>query len=165
MNQNRNVDFDLNWVHSFKQKGRKLTFLGTASFDNSTTDQVYDQLGYFSESVADWSTLELERDFSDNVNTIYTAGFDYEHPIGDDKKIETGYKSTLRSFDTDFRFEDFDQLQGGYYNDTNRTNQFIYRDQLHAFYAQYRQSIGKFGYQIGVRGEYAVTESELVNHQ
>jgi outer membrane receptor protein involved in Fe transport len=160
---NRNVDFDLNWVHNFKQKGRKLNFLGTASFDNSTTDQVYDQLGYFSESVADWSTLELERDFSDNVNTIYTAGLDYEHPIGDDKKIESGYKTTIRSFDTDFRFEDFDQLQGGYINDTNRTNQFIYRDQLHALYAQYRQTIGKFGYQIGVRGEYSVTQSELVN--
>lgn len=159
---NSNMDFDLNWKHFFKQKGRQLNFLATASFDRSSTDNLYDQAGYLSENEPDWSTLERERDFSDNNNTIYTAALDYEHPLGDDKKIESGYKATFRDFDTDFRFENYDALVPGYVNDTNRTNRFIYRDQLHAFYAQYRQSLGKFGYQVGVRGEYATTESELV---
>jgi iron complex outermembrane recepter protein len=157
-----NVDFDLNWKHFFSQKGRTINFLGTASFDQSENDNIYDQTGYLFNAIPDLSTLELERDFTKEDNTIYTASADYEHPLGDDKKVEAGYKGTFRSFDTDFLFEEYDAFAGEYFNDTNRTNRFIYRDQLHAAYAQFRQTLGKFGYQVGVRSEYATTESELV---
>jgi outer membrane cobalamin receptor len=43
------------------------------------------------------------------------------------------------------------------------SNQFLYNEGVHALYAQYRQSLGKFGFQAGLRGEYATNESELKN--
>ena len=160
--KNINLDFDLGFKHSFKKPGRMLNILGTASFDNSNEDGLYDQLGYIDDTTPIPFFPELQRDFEVSENVIYTSSVDYEHPIGDDKKVESGYKSTFRNFDTDYRSETFDENSGMYDNDINRTNRFIYRDQLHAFYAQYRQSIKKFGYQLGVRSEYATTESELV---
>jgi len=159
---NLNMDFDIAWKHNFKQKGRVLNFLGTASLDESSSDNNYDQIGYIDDTTPVPYFPELQKDQEDNNNTIYTASADYEHPIGEEKKFETGYKSTFRNFDTDYRAQNFNEATGLYENDFNRTNQFIYSDQLHAFYAQFRQSIKKFGFQLGVSSEYATTESELV---
>lgn len=159
-----NMDFDLNYRHFFKEKGRLFSLLGTASFDESKSENRYEQLGYFDALTPDYSSSEREREFNKNDNSIYTVSSDYEHPVGDDKKIETGYKGTFREFDTDLRFEDYNTASGIYENDTTRTNRFIFSDQLHALYLQYRQSIKKFGYQIGLRSEYAATEGELVGN-
>lgn len=158
----RNMDFDLNYRHFFKEKGRLFSLLGTASFDQNDSETRYEQLGYFDASTPDYASSERERESNINDNTIYTLSGDYEHPIGKDKKIESGYKGTFRTFDTDLRYENLDLLSGVYINDTSRTNRFIFSDQLHALYLQYRQSIKKFGYQVGLRSEYASTEGELV---
>ncbi len=159
---NKNADFDLSYKHYFKQEGRTLNIQGTGSLENNDEHNKYDQLGYYNEVTPVPFPATLEQDFSTDNNEIYTGSADYEHPIGKDKKVEAGLKSTFRNFDTDYRFEDYDEASGNYVNDELRTNHFIYSDQLHAAYAQYRQSIKKFGFQAGVRSEYASTESELV---
>ena len=78
-------------------------------------------------------------------NKIYTAGVDYEHPIGKSKKFEAGMKSTVRDLTTDYSFGRRDNITGEYQSDVNRTNKFVYRDIVNAIYAQWRQSIGRFG--------------------
>lgn len=161
---NVNLDYDLAFYHYFKQEGRKLTIQGSGSLEKSDYDNEYDQLGYYNDITPVPYPATLERDFNTDENTVYTASADYEHPLDKDKKIEAGYKSTFRNFDTDYRYENYDETTGEYVNDLNKTNQFIYSDQLHAIYAQYRQSIKKFGYQVGIRSEYATTESELVTN-
>jgi outer membrane receptor protein involved in Fe transport len=159
---NTNVEGELAFRHYFKQKGRILNVIGTASLDESSEDQEYDQVPYYNDLTPAPYTPAYQRDYTDEKNAIYTASADYEHPIGETRKVEAGYKATIREFDTDYRAEEINDTTGTYFNDINRTNQFIYRDQLHAIYAQYRQSIKKFGYQVGVRSEIANTESELI---
>ncbi|MBL0339655.1 MAG: TonB-dependent receptor [Bacteroidetes bacterium] len=160
--KNQNLDFDMAFKHYFKSEGRILNIQGTGSMDKSDENNEYDQLGYIDEVTPVPFPPSIERDNSKSDNKIYTASADYEHPIGKNKKFESGYKSTFRNYDTDLNYETLDPSTGQFLNDTTRTNQFIYNDQLHALYAQYRQSIKKFGYQLGIRSEYATTESELV---
>lgn len=156
---NTNLDADLAWKHFFQQKGRILNVSATLSLDRNEPQNAYIDGPYLDEATPD-TVLISERDQTINQNTIYTASADYEHPLSDDKKMEAGLKSTIREFDTDLKF---DRLNNGVFeNDTNRTNRFIFSDVLHAGYIQYRQSLGKFGYQVGVRSEYATTESNLV---
>ncbi len=159
---NHNLDYDLTFNHYFKKEGRKLTIQGSGSLESSDNDNEYYQLGYLDDITPVPFPATLERDFNSDENTVYTASADYEHPINKDKKVEAGFKSTFRNFDTDYRYENYDEATNEYVNDVNKTNRFIYSDQLHAIYAQYRQSIKKFGYQVGVRSEYATTQSELI---
>jgi outer membrane receptor protein involved in Fe transport len=159
--ENMNLDGDLAWKHFFKQKGRILNFNGSFSIDNNNTSNDYTDGEYLDETTPG-SVQALERDNVENNNSNYIFSFDYEHPIKEDRKIEAGLKSTFREFDTDLVFEEFNPTQGDYINDASRTNRFVYSDALYAAYAQYRQSIGKFGYQIGLRSEYAETESNLI---
>jgi len=156
---NRNIDADFVWKHFFKKKGQLLNFTATASFDLTKPENDYTDGEYLSENIPG-TYFDLERDRTVNNNIIYTVSTDYEHPVSDDKKVEAGLKSTIREFDTDVVFEEFSN--GTYLNDTNRTNRFVYSDVLHAAYAQYRQSLGKFGYQIGLRSEYATTEANVI---
>jgi outer membrane receptor protein involved in Fe transport len=156
---NTNIDADLAWKHFFKQKGRILNTTATLSLDRNEPQNAYTDGAYLDELTPD-TVFISERDKTINRNTIYTASIDYEHPITDVNKFEAGLKSTIREFDTDLKF---DRLNNGVFeNDTKRTNQFIFSDQLYAGYFQYRQSLGKFGYQLGVRSEYATTESNSV---
>ena len=156
---NTNIDADLAWKHFFKQKGRILNTTATLSLDRNEPQNAYTDGAYLDESTPD-TVFISERDKTINRNIIYTASIDYEHPITDVNKFEAGLKSTIREFDTDLKF---DRLNDGVFeNDTKRTNQFIFSDQLYAGYFQYRQSFGKFGYQVGVRSEYAITESNSV---
>ncbi len=157
-----NMDFDLAFRHNFKQEGRLLNIQTTASFDSDENKNNFRQQGYYDESqpVPVMPILQNDKEIDDNK--IYTGSIDYEHPISKDKKFETGIKTTIRDLDTDYESESFNDSAQQFINDINLTNQFVYQDALHAFYAQYRQSINKFGFQLGVRSEYAVTESELI---
>jgi len=157
-------DMDLSYKKNFKAPGRVLNLQATSSMNNEDNTNEYNQQVYFNESVPNYTVpTVLENDNAIEENNIYTLSADYEHPISEDKKIEGGYKSTLRFIDNDFHSEYFDNVTGEYLNDSSLTNRFVYNDGVHAIYAQYRQTKGKFGLQAGLRSEYAARESELKN--
>jgi outer membrane receptor protein involved in Fe transport len=162
-NENENgADFDVSMRHNFKKEGRILNLQGTASVSANKNSNNYDQQGYLDEQTPLIASVPLlEKDQSDEYNYINTISAGYEHPLGKDKKLEAGYKSTFREFDTDYRAQYYNPQATLFVNDINRTNHFIYNDRVHAVYAQYRQSISKFGFQAGLRSEYAETESKL----
>ncbi len=160
---NLNIDLDMSLMHNFDQKGRKLTVLMTASLQDELAELQYVQAPYYDEDntypVQDWL---FERDRTETDNRIYTFSADYEHPFGEAKKLEAGVKSTIRDLNNDYRFERLDNTDQIYYNDPNRTNNFVYFDIVNAVYVQWRHSLGRFGYQFGIRAEQANLESDLV---
>ncbi len=158
---NLDLDFDLSFRHKFNEEGRLLNILATASLQDNTNNNNYNQIAYFPSGEAyPESERILERDETVIDNKIYTVSADYEHPIGKDKQLEAGIKSTYRDLDNDYTFNDFDISTGEYLINTNRTNRFLYKDIVNAVYAQWRQSMGRFGYQIGVRAEQANVKLE-----
>lgn len=160
---NLSLDLDFSLMHDFDQKGRKLTVLMTASLQDEVAELQYEQRPFIDQDNAypqdEWL---FERDRTAEDNRIYTISADYEHPVGESKKLEAGLKSTIRDLDNDYRFERLDNTDQIYYNVPTRTNNFVYFDIVNAVYAQWRQSLGRFGYQVGIRAEQANLESELV---
>lgn len=77
---------------------------------------------------------------------------DYVRPLGDGKKLETGYRGTLRKITSDYLVEQIDD-QGNFFPLVNFSNQFIYNEDVHAFYSIYENKMEKWGYQLGVRFE------------
>jgi len=160
----KGLDIELAFKKYFSKPGRILNLQGTSSNSSETDKDKYNQQVFFNESFPNLLYPEkLQNDFVKEKNNIYTFSADYEHPLSDSKSIEGGIKSTFRNIDNDFRSLNYDVNAGAFITDTTITNRFVYNDAVYAMYAQYRQSMGKFGVQAGLRSEYAERESELKN--
>ena len=86
-----------------------------------------------------------------NRNNNTEIKLDYEYKINENHRIEAGYKGDIsddRSPVITYTDEAHTQL------DTMLYNQFRYKQNIQALYATYSGRIGKFGYQVGLRGEY-----------
>ena len=91
--------------------------------------------------------------FQDNRNRSDKAEIklDYQYKINDNHRIEAGYKgdfandkSPVKTY-TDEEHKNIDQ---------KLYNEFSYRQQTHALYGTYSGRAGRFGFQLGLRGEY-----------
>lgn len=96
---------------------------------------------------------------NEHRNSHWNVQADYVRPLTDKSKLEAGYKgsfshenSPITTYNSPVKSEST-IIQGLY-------NRFIYDSNVHAFYANYQSKVGeKFGYQLGLRGEYWTTEA------
>ena len=91
--------------------------------------------------------------FQDGLNKSKSTEIklDYEYKINDNHRIEAGYKGDLSDDNSPvitYTDEAHTQL------DEKQYNQFRYKQNIQALYTTYSGRIGKFGYQLGLRGEY-----------
>ena len=86
-----------------------------------------------------------------NKNNSTEIKLDYEYKINENHRIEAGYKGNIsddKSPVITYTDEAHTQLDKAQYN------QFRYKQNIQALYATYSGRLGKFGYQLGLRGEY-----------
>ena len=91
--------------------------------------------------------------FQDGLNRSNSTEIklDYEYKINENHRVEAGYKGNIsddRSPVITYTDEAHTQL------DEKQYNQFRYKQNIQALYTTYSGRIGKFGYQLGLRGEY-----------
>ena len=87
---------------------------------------------------------------------------DYTNPLTEDSKLEAGYDGSYNKVDLNFYGENFDAMQNRFIKDKIKSNQFIYRENIHATYITYQRGFEKFGYSAGLRSELAITKGHLV---
>ena len=89
---------------------------------------------------------------SETVNNTIIGKIDYELPIGEQSRLEAGYR-----FDRNENNYDYAVL--GTVDDINFstlpnfTSNTVYREMFNSFYAQFKSKINNFGYQLGLRTE------------
>lgn len=89
---------------------------------------------------------------------IYTFKSDYSQNFLKGK-IGAGYKLSFVNTDNTFNFYN---IQGNDENlDNNRSNRFVYSENVYALYINYQRSINKFDLQAGVRMENTASEGDL----
>ena len=91
--------------------------------------------------------------FQDNrsKNEHTEIKLDYQYKISDNHRIEAGYKGDLANDHSPVITYTDEQHSTP---DRNLYNIFDYKQQTHAMYGTYSGRAGKFGYQLGIRGEY-----------
>ncbi|MBC7873631.1 MAG: TonB-dependent receptor [Ferruginibacter sp.] len=145
----KNGSINLNLRHQFDSTGRELTADVDYSRYSSADRQVFTNTSY----TPDWvlkSRADLLGELPVNIN-IYTAKMDYSHPLKSGWKIETGLKSSYVK--TDNAAEYFN-LEGTVWSpDYNKTNQFIYNENINAAYLNLNRQFKKWGVQTGLRFE------------
>ena len=89
---------------------------------------------------------------------IYAGKMDYEQNLWKGK-LGIGLKSALVKTDNDFKFYDvvneLDTLN------LNRSNHFVYTENVNAAYVNYALSIKRFSFQLGLRAEHTSSEGAL----
>lgn len=133
---------DLSVNHNIWKMDREATYRQKSTFANNNTAQSYQ----FQENNTDSRSTEIK--------------LDYENKINENTRIEAGYNGVLsREKSPTVTFSD----EAHSTPDKNLYNNFIYNQDTHALYATYSGNIGKFGYQVGLRGEYWTVKTRSVN--
>jgi iron complex outermembrane recepter protein len=145
----KNGAVNLNFRHQFDTTGTELT----ADLDYSKYSSNSNQLFMNASYTPDWlkkgqtdlkSTLPVDID-------IYSAKLDYIHPLKKNAKLEAGLKSSYVNTDNAANY--FNVIGGSDQVDYDKTNRFLYKENINAAYINYNRQFKKFGVQAGLRFE------------
>ena len=145
----KNGSVNLNFRHQFDSTGKELT----ADIDyvkyNEGKDQQFGNINY----TPNWALKSSDQLLGDLPTTISicSAKMDYTHPFKSGLKMETGIKSSFVKTDN----------IAGYYNliggikqtDYDKTNHFVYHENINAAYINLSKEFKKWSFQAGLRLE------------
>ena len=103
---------------------------------------------------------DTTRSLQPSVIHIKTLKIDYTHPLNKEAKIEAGIKLSFVDSDNDSRFDSLKRSNWEY--DANRSNYFIYKENVNAAYVNFSKQFKKFGIQAGLRAEQTNVEGNSV---
>lgn len=145
----RNGSMNLNLRHQFDSTGREFT----ADLDYSNYDALRHQ-DFTNVSFFPNGTWKDENSLYSDVPVaidIYSAKMDYTHPLKSGWKFDAGLKTSYVS--TDNKAEFFNLEAGSWEADYDKTNQFIYKENINAAYVSMSREFKKWGLQGGLRFE------------
>ncbi len=154
----KNFTGNLNWKHTFDSTGKELT----ADFDHVRYRNVSDMtLGtdFFNANNQYSSSLLLSGHLPSNIS-IYTFKSDYVHPFKNGR-IEAGVKT---SFVENDNLVDYQRLIGTKWHADNRSNHFVYDENINAVYLSANKKIKKWTLQAGLRYENTIAKGHQVTN-
>lgn len=154
-------DLNLDYSHKFKKPREEITFNLSFSEGNNDNLQLYNTDIYNVDGIPVSQRPELIRNDGSGLNRNYNAQTDYTLPIGKTGKLEAGYRSQIRIAENSTFSETYHNNVEGYRPNLDLTNDFNSKDQVHAIYANYQNSVKNFGYQVGLRAEDATLDTKL----
>lgn len=140
---------NLNYTHKFDSTGRTLTF---------DLDYIHDAAGsnqqFLNNTFLPDGTLTNSQTLTDNLPStinIYSAKADYTHPLKGKTKLEAGVKSSYVNTDNAANY--FNVIDNVSTVDYDKTNRFLYKENINAAYVNFNKSLGRFSVQTGLRAE------------
>lgn len=156
-NPSHNYALNFNFKHTYDSTGRELTIdVDYARFLDNSGSTLRSQF-----QRGDFTTLRQDSLLLNNANSIvdqYSFKLDYVLPSFLKSKWGTGLKSSYVKTDNDLRFQGKNDGTAAFTFLTGQSNHFVYTEQIHAAYLNTERAIGKFSYQIGLRGEWTVAD-------
>lgn len=145
------------YQHQFAKENHELRFEFNTSNENEVEDNHYTNVYKLPSRTNSMDNTKIQQGTHENQLTI-----DYGNPLSEDSKFEAGYDGLYNKVDLNFYGEYYDAIQNHFVKDLEKSNQFIYNEDVHALYTTYQKSFEKFGYEIGLRGEGVFTKGHLV---
>ncbi|WP_326983034.1 TonB-dependent receptor [Chryseobacterium sp. MYb264] len=145
LGSNNNLAFqgDFGLDHKFDDKGQNLSLSlslqRSRSYNDTNIDDTIDDL----KNVINQNT----------INKSVIGKIDYELPIGENSKLEAGYRVDINSNDYSNDVKESTSTKPVLDFLTPYTYDATYKETFNAFYLQFKSKIGKLGYQVGVRDE------------
>lgn len=157
-NMNRQ-SYNLNYKGRLDTTGKEINI--DLDYSRNAEDQ-YATLysGYMDALGKTYFRGDTTRSLQPSVINIKTAKVDYTHPLKNGAKFEAGVKVSFVESDNNSRFDSlrFDNWEYDY----NRSNHFIYKENVNAAYLNFSKQFSKFGIQAGLRAEQTNVEGNSV---
>ncbi|HRX23221.1 MAG TPA: TonB-dependent receptor [Chitinophagales bacterium] len=159
---NHNYNIGLNYRKTWENP--KHLWTTDAFFSNGFGDGYtgYTEFTYDNSGAEDLAARINQQVLSDERNQDININSDYIHPFKNGNQLEAGARFTREFRDNDILSESFDGESGVFANDDSISNRFRFDQQVLAAYTIWNSSIGKLGYQLGLRAEQTFLTSELV---
>lgn len=163
--QGSNFGFDLTAGWRTELEGRDHFLTADVQFGQSRNDNfneiINTDIGPNGEPLN--GAGDFERNEIPGFNETFNIQTDYSRPLhGGDGKLETGYKTTIRTIENGFFGEQFDALTETFEPQTFRNNDFRFSEAVNAAYASYGRKINRLSFQGGLRGEQVFSRSTLI---
>ncbi len=158
-----NIEFSLNYDLKFDEKRRKFNayfqYIEKAEKEESDVEEIITEL--YGEAITDDNPI-LQKVLNKESEREIRAQADYTHPIGEEGKIDIGYRSDLRLINNPYEVKEEDE-SGNLVFLEDYTNNFDYIENIHAIYAQAGNKFDKFSLQLGLRSEVSDVRTYLKN--
>ena len=145
------------WQHNFAKEDHELRMELNVSQSKEVEDNHYTNVYLFPSVLSTFDNTLIKQNDNQQQFTI-----EYTNPLSESSKLEAGYSGSFNQLDLNFYGEAYDTTQKIFVKDLVKTNQFLYKEFIHAFYTTYQHSYKKFGYQIGLRAEPVKINGKLV---
>jgi outer membrane receptor protein involved in Fe transport len=156
-NGNDGKQLNLNYQGNFSKPGQQLNIDIDYGQFNATPFQYIKNEYYDTENIQIDEAEQLRHTNRQKIE-LQSAKADYTQPLWKDAKIEFGGKASQSRTDNNLIYEDYTGL--AWETDRNQSNHFIYTEQIHAAYVNVKQTLGKWNFQAGLRGEYTNSKGD-----
>ncbi|WP_426327927.1 TonB-dependent receptor domain-containing protein [Pedobacter sp. R-06] len=156
----QNAGVNLNYRHKFKQAGRELTFDADYLLYRNQTDQTYYNFSYLPSGTLKYQDI-LTGNLPSNID-IYTAKMDYSHPLENKWKLDAGIKTAYTK--TDNIADYFNTANGKTSADYEKSNHFLYEENINAVYLNMSREGKRFSLQAGLRYENTVSNGHQLGN-
>lgn len=160
-NEWKNVSANFNLRHVFDTTGRELTFDADYIRYSQDNDQLLDNQYFDAGNNPAAQGDSLVSKVPSNIN-IYSFKTDYSQTLKGNIKLEAGVKASFVKTDNDAKY--YTIKNGNTLYDNNRSNHFIYEEQIKAAYVNINKQLGKkWSTQTGLRLENTVSKGNQVS--
>jgi len=155
---NNNLAFqgDFGLDHKFDDKGQNLSLslsLQRSRSYNDTDVLQTDNNIFTLQNIIDQNT----------VNKTLIGKADYELPIGENSKLEAGYRLDINQNTYSNDVSQRTPIVNAFFFLPDFTYDALYKETFNAGYVQFKSKIGKLGYQLGLRNENSQVEIKYQN--
>jgi iron complex outermembrane recepter protein len=149
---------NFNIKHSFDSSGRELTAdIDFGRFRATTLQDVFNQNVNKDDVLLNDNRLNTDQR---GLITVKSLKADYIHPFSKTLKLEAGIKSSLVETDAEVNF--YDVVNGNAEFDPERSNHFLYKENVNAAYAMLAKEFTKTDIQAGLRMEHTSTRGDQI---
>lgn len=160
--QFRFLSGDLSYKHNFQKEGHTLTAdMSLRKFHTPVTiGSVNTQ--YFDNSGKPMPGIVSQQTQSAGNGNYFSGQVDYVNPLTDKSKLEAGLKTTISHSSNTYNLY-FLNDSGEYIYNPQLSTDYNSVESVYAGYVQYADQLGKFSYQLGLRGEDYVYSGSIPN--
>ena len=139
---------DIGFDHQFEKKGHKLTGSFYLMYGG-------DALEYFQTDLFNMQggREQGHKAWEDEIRWTSRGNLDYVNPFSDDHRLSAGYQFYSYTEDGDYTIDLYSPSLGQFVRRDDLYNRYLFRRDIHSLYALWTNTLSKFQYQMGLRGE------------
>lgn len=156
----KNITTNVNYKHTFDFAGREVSVDADYAYYNNRSNNSLNTQSFNADNIKNGDVVSL-RGAIPSIVRIYSAKADYIHPFKSGIRLESGVKTSFVSTDNQVEYL---RNSGNHWSVDNRSNHFVYKENINAAYAIVSKKIEKWDLIAGLRLENTVAKGHQIKN-